>query len=129
MAIKQARAVPHAYTFVMTRDGINAAIKSHIVSTGSKFATVVFVKKDGSIRRMRMVTAEAHRRDMIGSERGKLASATRAINHPNILPVWDTEKRAFRSVNLDTVLTVQAHGRLVRYRELVERRQWLLTAA
>jgi hypothetical protein len=94
---------------------VNATIKDHIRECGARFGTVVYFKKDGTIRRLTYQMAAMPAR-VLGTERGKKAAATRAENNPYLLTVWDVHKRAFRTVNLETVLTVKSGGKLTRYR-------------
>lgn len=94
----------------------NDTIADHIRSCGARFGTVVYFKKDSTIRRLTYQMAAMPSR-VLGTDRGQRASATRKANHPNLLTVWDVHKRAFRTVNLDTVLTVKAAGVVTRYRK------------
>ncbi|MEP0049588.1 MAG: hypothetical protein ABJ360_18445 [Roseobacter sp.] len=80
------------------------AAKRDIISA-AKTCEVTFVKADGS-RRVMQVQAGAVRHHVKGNKAtrsGRIASHTRAFRHPNLLPVWDTNAQAIRSVNLATV--------------------------
>ena len=46
------------------------------------------------------------------SEAAKRAVATRAERHPHLLPVWDAEAKAPRSVNLATVSRISVNGQV-----------------
>lgn len=89
-------------------DKRRALIRSLIESAGGQFASVTFVKKDGTERLMQVQPA-AGKFHVVGdaaSPSAKQAVETRKENHPNLLPIWDVAAQAFRSVNLDTVKRV-----------------------
>ena len=94
---------------------INESIRAHMWACGSKMGTVVYFKKDGSLRRLTFQLAAMAPR-ILGTERGVKAAATRKANHPHLMTVYDIHKRDFRTVDLRTVLTVKAGGKLTRYR-------------
>lgn len=96
---------------------LNDRIRATIESCGNRFASVEFVKKDGTLRRVTIQQAAMAPR-IKGTDRGRKAAAARRRNHPHLLIVWDVHKRAFRSVNLDTVLTVTVAGNVYRFRRL-----------
>jgi hypothetical protein len=87
-------------------------IRSLIASAGSRFASVVFVKKDRTERTMLVQPATGRLRvkGEAGSPSARQGAETRAQNHPHLLPIWDAGEQAFRSINLDTVLSVQVDG-------------------
>jgi hypothetical protein len=85
--------------------------RSIIDAAGSRFVTVDFVKKDGTHRTMNiqpeaLKTHLAENPDPVRVQ----AARTRAQNHPNLMPVWDVQARAVRSINLDTVLAIKVDG-------------------
>lgn len=93
-----------------------------MVSNG-KFFSVTFVKKDGTVRKMLCRTGVGlnladHTKGeadilagVISPEAKKvMAVRKRAANNPHLLNVWDVQKKAWRSVNMDTVLSVRANG-------------------
>jgi len=83
-----------------------------IASANGRFASVVFTKKNGSRRVMRVQPA-ALKYHVVGdaaSDAAKKAVETRAARHPNLLPVWDTDRAAVRSVNLATVSRIAVNG-------------------
>ncbi|QDL91009.1 hypothetical protein FDP22_03930 [Paroceanicella profunda] len=86
---------------------------SLIHSAGGRFCAVRFVKKDGTLRTMRIqpATLARHVAGPSASERAQKAFATRKERHPNLLPVWDAAKAACRSVNLATVQSITVNGR------------------
>ena len=43
------------------------------------------------------------------------AAETRRERHPHLLPVWDADKRAIRSVNLSTVTRITVDGHTHRF--------------
>lgn len=93
---------------------MNEAIRSHIRSCGARIGSVVYFKKDGTIRRLRFQVAAGPPR-VKGTERGIRATATRAANYPEQMLVYEIGN-GFRTVNLDKVLTVKAGGVTTRYR-------------
>lgn len=95
---------------------VNETIRGHINTCGNHFGSVLYIKKDGTPRRLTFNVAAGPKR-VRGTELGQRMRATRAANHPNLLPIWDVHKAGWRSINLDTVLTVQAGGKLTRYRQ------------
>lgn len=99
---------------------ISETIRQHLDSCGPKMVAVAFIKKDGRLRHMR-INGKALLDSLVNSERGNKAAATRRQNHPNLKPVPEITRDGaqWRNVNLDTVLTVKAGGKLVRYRDIV----------
>lgn len=95
---------------------VNETIRAHMDACGSKIGAVVFYKKDGSLRHMRFQLAAGPSR-IKGTERGQRASATRQANHPFLKPVWEIGND-WRMVNLDTVVSVRASGKVTRYRDV-----------
>ncbi|MEO0667578.1 MAG: hypothetical protein AAFZ99_06645 [Pseudomonadota bacterium] len=71
--------------------------------------TVTFTKADGSRRVMRVEARKVadHVKGDNATRSGRIASHTRAFRHPNLLPVWDTEARAIKSVNLSTISRIE----------------------
>ncbi|UMA64620.1 hypothetical protein LVO79_16705 [Roseivivax marinus] len=84
-----------------------------IASAGSRFCTVTFTKKDGSERTMQIQPAALRSRlkGDAATDAGKRAAETRRATHPNLLPVWDAQKRAPRSIDLATVTRIAIDGR------------------
>lgn len=76
--------------------------------------TVSFIKKDGSLRQMRVQPAglKFHAKGDAATDAGRKGAVTRAARHPHLLPVWDAEKRVIRSVNLDTGTRVAVGGQV-----------------
>ncbi len=116
-------------TFIKPSDASNADIAANIRAAGARILTVVFVKKDGSVRRMncQLPAVKTH---CVGSERGKKQSASFHSNTENdkYMHVFDMQKRAIRMINLDTVLTVKSGGQITRYRPLHVLRHSLVAA-
>lgn len=83
-----------------------------IAKAKGRFCRVVFTKKDGTQRRMTVQPAalKFHVKGEDASEAGRKAAASRAERHPHLMPVWDAEKKAPRSINLATVSQIIAHG-------------------
>jgi hypothetical protein len=87
-------------------------------STNGKYASVKFVKKDGSVRLMNIQPAKTkkHTKGDMASESAKKAVATRAAKNPNLYNVWDVKKQAIRSVNLETVQEINISGKKYVYK-------------
>ncbi|WP_425051519.1 hypothetical protein [Psychromarinibacter sp. S121] len=85
-----------------------------IDSAKGRICAVTFTKKDGSERTMKVQPAKLkfHVKGDAASEPARRASATRAARHPHLLPVWDTEAKAPRSVNLATVSRIAVNGHI-----------------
>lgn len=88
-------------------------MKALINSTGGRFCSAVFVKKDGTLRTMQVQPAalKFHVKGDDASDSAKQAVATRAARHPNLFNVWDVAKKAPRSINLDTVERITVDGK------------------
>jgi hypothetical protein len=67
-------------------------------------AEITFTKKDGTDRLMKCTLREA-----IAIPYEKKTERTREVID-NILPVWDLEAAAWRSVNIDTIKEVNYYG-------------------
>ena len=89
-----------------------ANINRLLDSAGSTFIGVEFVKRDGSLRTMQVQLAAG--RDLLvgdaASDSAKQAVATRKENNPNLRNVFDVAKKAWRSINLDTVFGLTVKG-------------------
>ena len=83
-----------------------------IASAAGRFASVTFTKKDGSRRMMRVqpATLKYHVKGAAACEAAQKAVQTRAERHPNLMPVWDADACAPRSVNLETVSRIAVNG-------------------
>ncbi|MEM9150509.1 MAG: hypothetical protein AAGB19_08655 [Cyanobacteria bacterium P01_F01_bin.3] len=88
------------------------AKRNLIERAGGQCVSVAFVKKDGSRRVMRVNQAalKSHVKGDSASEAGRKAAETRKARHPNLMPVYDVEKAAIRSINLSTVQTITTGG-------------------
>lgn len=65
-----------------------------------RFVTVTFVKKDGSIRRMN---------GRFGVHKGTKGNTATSERVPNLLVFRDVQKRAFRHINVDSIVSVTAN--------------------
>ncbi len=87
-------------------------IKGFIAESGSKFMTIEFIKKDGSLRKMNFnpQSAKNHVVGDAASDSAKQAVETRKRNNPHLLNIWEMnnqdETTKFRSINMDTVTRV-----------------------
>jgi hypothetical protein len=93
-----------------TMDEKRSFIRSLVEDAGSRFLSVEFKKADGTLRRMtiQQESLKAHVKGDKATSAGKQAVATRKANYPNLLPVWDHENQAVRSINLDTTVAVRS---------------------
>ncbi len=83
-----------------------------IRSAKGRFATVTFIKKDGSERVMRVQPAKLkfHVKGDNAAPSARKAAETRKARHPHLMAVWDADKAAPRSVNLLTVTEIRLDG-------------------
>ena len=78
---------------------------------GGTFFRATFVKKDGSVRNMLARTGvKSHLK-------GGSYLHGHSSKHPNLVPVYDVQKGAYRSINLDTLLELKAHGKTLKFEE------------
>jgi len=83
-------------------------IRDLINSARGRFASVEFVKKDGTVRVLQVQPAAAkfHVKGDKASAAAQQATKTRKENNPNHLAVWDVVDQCFKTVDLDTVFAV-----------------------
>ena len=88
------------------------AKRKMIAAAKGRFVSVTFTKKDGSERVMRIqpATLKHHLKGENASESARKAALTRAKRHPHLMPVWDADKAAARSLNLATVSRIAVDG-------------------
>ena len=80
-----------------------AAVHAAIRQRGTKFATVSFVKKDGSIRRINgLFRATSH---MVGGDRGAAQSDVLKAN--DLVAIYSLKDRGWRSFKADAVLDIR----------------------
>ena len=72
----------------------NKVLRKMIESSGGKFINVEFVKKDGTHRKLNA------RMGVVKHLRGGQSTTA---HKSNLITVFDVQKNAYRSVNLDTV--------------------------
>ncbi|MEM9432217.1 MAG: hypothetical protein AAGA32_22575, partial [Pseudomonadota bacterium] len=89
-----------------------AAKRDLIASAGGRICAVTFTKQDGTERVMKVQPAKLkfHVKGDAATDAGRKGAETRAARHPNLLPVWDVEKAAPRSVNLATISRIAVDG-------------------
>ena len=75
----------------------NNVIRNIIDNTNGKFFTVLFVKKDGSLRRMNCRTGV--KKYLKGG-----SSTTGHLN--NLITVYDLQTKDYRNINLNTVIEI-----------------------
>ncbi|MEQ8898647.1 MAG: hypothetical protein RID23_16295 [Roseovarius sp.] len=102
----------HAALQTIARREAQEKKRALIASAAGRFASVTFTKKDGSRRVMRVqpATLKYHVRGAAASDAAQRAVQTRAERHPNLMPVWDADACAPRSVNLETVSRIAVNG-------------------
>lgn len=83
-----------------------------IRSAKGRFASVTFIKKDGSVREMRVQPAKLkyHVKGHAASPSAQRAAEKRKARHPHLMAVWDADKAAPRSINLATVTEIRLDG-------------------
>ncbi|NEY90366.1 hypothetical protein [Tabrizicola oligotrophica] len=111
LELSEAQAALHAAVDSEAAADLDAK-RALIASAGGRFCTVIFTKADGTERAMKVQPAalKFHVKGDTATEAGKKATATRAERHPHLLPVWDADKRAPRSVNLATIREIRVNG-------------------
>lgn len=92
-------------------------IRQLLDSKHGRIVSVSFVKKDGTPRTMLVQPAAGKYRvkGKDASESAQKAAQTRAERYPNLLNVWDVDRKAFRSINMDTVTKIVADGSTYQY--------------
>lgn len=86
-------------TPTMHPDAVERAIKAR----GTKFATVSFIKKDGTLR-----TINGHFRagkHIVGNDRG--AAQSDAMKAKGLVPIYSLKDRGWRSFSLDAVVEIR----------------------
>lgn len=83
-----------------------------IAASAGRISAVTFIKKDGTSRTMKVQPATLAKRVKgdAATDAAKRATATRKATHPNLMPVWDVEAKAARSINLATVTRIATGG-------------------
>ena len=101
---------------LQAREAMDAKRKM-IAAAAGRFVSVTFTKKDGTERHMRIQPAALryHLKGKEASPAARRAARARAQSHPNLLPVWDADARAVRSVNLATVSRIASGGIVQRF--------------
>lgn len=84
------------------------AEKRELIATAP--CTVTFIKADGTPRVMHTEPGKLIAKGGNATRAGQRATKTRKARHPNLLPVWDAEAQAPRSVNLATVTRIAVDG-------------------
>lgn len=74
-----------------------------ILNSHGKFITVVFIKKDGSTRKMTC---------RLGVTK-HLKGGTSTLNPEQYITVFDVQKKAYRAINKATILSVTCEGHTV----------------
>uniref|UniRef100_UPI0035940294 hypothetical protein n=1 Tax=Blastomonas sp. TaxID=1909299 RepID=UPI0035940294 len=88
-----------------------------IAAAGGRFCAVTFTKADGTERTMQVqpATLQHHVKGDSATDAGKKAVATRKARHPHLMPVWDAQAKAPRSINLATISRIAVDGQVHQY--------------
>jgi hypothetical protein len=105
----------------------NATVRQLIESVRGQYFAVVFVKRDGTIRRMTCQRGN-DAKYMRHTERGEQASATFHRNNPHMLRVRDAVlarqlgdgSKAWRTIDLAVLCSIQIGKRTIRLRSYRE---------
>ena len=83
---------------MMTRDGIKDILKNSV-------ATVTFTKSDGTERIMKCTLKEEFLPEIV-NEDDQSEKKTRKVNL-DVLPVWDLDKKSWRSFRIDSLCKLE----------------------
>lgn len=100
-------------------------IVKSIINNSTKFVSVTFRKKDGTLRTIvhnPKVTKGV--KGELATESGKQAVATRKANNPNLVSVFDSQlaakgepaNKCWRTINCDTVISIRLNGHEIKFR-------------
>jgi len=81
----------------------NKILRKMIEGSEGKFFSVVFKKANGDLREMNCRT---------GVKKHLRGGDSTTAHKDNLVTVWDTEKKAYRCINLDTVTKVSLEGKV-----------------
>ena len=62
--------------------------------------------------RIQPASLKLHVKGDAATDAGRKGAETRAARHPHLMPVWDAEKKAIRSINLSTVTRIAVGGQV-----------------
>lgn len=79
------------------------AVQRAIRQRGTKFATVSFIKKDGSIRTINGLFRPASH--IVGNDRGQVQGE--ALRAKGLVPIYSLKDRGWRSFSIDSVIEVR----------------------
>lgn len=80
---------------------------------GNGIFTVTFTKKDGTIRTMNARLGVA--KHVLGTQPEITAKRKATLTAQNMLGVYEMPKMQYRTINLDTVKVLSAHGVTLRF--------------
>lgn len=104
---KFARVAPVTPAILAKRRQIRALCET----AGPRFVRFTFIKQNGEVREL--TTCNTATTGLVGENADasrQQAVATRAENNPHLLNRYDTHAKAWRSINLDTVLELRIDG-------------------
>ena len=79
------------------------AVQRAIRQRGTKFATVSFIKKDGSIRTINGLFRPASH--IVGNDRGQAQGE--ALRAKGLVPIYSLKDRGWRSFSVDAVVEIR----------------------
>lgn len=80
-----------------------ATVRAEIRKRGTRFATVTFVKKDGSLRKINGLFRATSK--MVGGDRG--ATQHDVLRANNLVAIYSLKDRGWRSFRVDSVVEVR----------------------
>lgn len=84
-------------------------VRMLVSSFGSKIFHVVFIKKDGTIRRMNVQQAAAVNHLKNNDDPAvKDMLAKRVRDNPSLINLWSINDKGFRSVSIDKIVTIHS---------------------
>ncbi len=87
----------------MTRTMNPEMVRAEIAKRGTRFASVSFVKKDGSLRKINGLFRTTS--NMVGGDRGAAQHDTLKAN--DLVAIYSLKDRGWRSFKLDSVVEVR----------------------
>lgn len=77
-------------------------VKKIVKDKSTKFATVIFLKKDGSVRKINGLFRPTSK--MVSNARGRRTSAM--LKENNLIPIFCVSEMAWKSFKIDRVLNI-----------------------
>lgn len=77
-------------------------VQNIVATKGTKFATVTFIKKDGTIRTVNGLFRPTSQ--MVGNERG--AQVAESLRKNGLIPIFSVAERKWKSFNINSVVEI-----------------------